>query len=479
MRAANPTRRTHWLRLRSALPFLCLSVALLAQEPTPTPTPAPQSPPERVETYQDGKVKLRVPLDEQGREHGLMETFAENGAKTSATNWQHGEKHGTWREWDQDGKKLRALNFQKGELHGRAEEFHPTGAFVSAGSYQKGLKTGEWIFEDESGKRRKTATYKDDLLHGPLRIAFGDKVLSKQTWKVGEIEDLDGLRPFPVPRLQLLRDLRAVWFAKDGKLDAKDALAAERQKALRRLQTYRALCGLPWQGMSLVPDWNHKCDAAAEMCRRIGKLDHTPPKPDGVDDARYQLGYEGASHSNLAINATLPQSVDGYMDDSDPSNIDRIGHRRWCLNPAMKKTGFGSDGKFHAMWSFDESGSDPKGLDFVYYPARGYTPADLFSPRHAWSILIVRGTTPKQDELKVEIRALDEEFQPLGGALPLDHCAVAPSGYGGQSCLVFRPTGLRVEPGARYLAEISYDGGKTFAHRYVVEFCDPLGDEAR
>lgn len=468
--------RTHLgLELAAAAWLAFAAPFMSAQEPAPTPAPAPSAS-ERLETWPSGTVKLRVPLDEQGREHGLMETFAENGTKTSAVNWVHGQKHGSAKEWDEQGKKLRFLAFKDGALHGRCEEFHATGRTSSAGSYRDGLRTGTWTFEDETGLRRKTADYKDDLQHGPARIHLGDKLASKQTWKLGVLEERDGLRPFAIPKLQRIRDLRAIHDAAPGSLDATDPLASERAAALRRLQTYRALCGLPFAGMSLVPDWNQKCDAAAELCRRIGKLDHTPPKPDGVDDARYQLGYEGASHSNLAINATLPQSVDGYMDDSDPSNIDRIGHRRWCLNPAMKKTGFGSDGTFHAMWSFDESGQDPKGLDAVYYPPPGYVPVDLFSPRRAFSIMIVRGTTPKKDDLVVSLRALDDDFMPIGGEFGLDHCDVAPSGFGGQPCIVFRPTGFAVEPGVRYLIEVSYDKGKTHQHVYIVEFVDGIAE---
>ena len=181
-----------------------------------------------------------MPLDEQGREHGLMETFAENGTKTSAINWAHGQKHGTAKEWDEQGKKLRFLAFKDGALHGRCEEFHATGRTSSAGSYRDGLRTGPWTFEDETGLRRKTADYKDDLQHGPTRIHLGDKLASKQTWKLGVLEERDGLRPFAIPKLQRIRDLRAIHDAAPGSLDATDPLAAERAAALRRLQTYRA-----------------------------------------------------------------------------------------------------------------------------------------------------------------------------------------------------------------------------------------------
>jgi hypothetical protein len=52
-----------------------------------------------------------------------------------------------------------------------------------------------------------------------------------------------------------------------------------------------------------------------------------------MDDKRYQQGVEGAGHSNLAVSGAVVDSVDNYMDDSDPGNVGRLGHRRWCLNP--------------------------------------------------------------------------------------------------------------------------------------------------
>ena len=114
------------------------------------------------------------------------------------------------------------------------------------------------------------------------------------------------------------------------------------------------------------------------------------------------------------------------------------------------------------------------GLDAVYYPPRGYVPVDLFGARHAWSITLLRGGKPSKDKLKVLIFELDENYLKRGAPLQLDYRNVAGGGFGGGPCLLFRPVGLRVEPGRRYLAEVSVDGGNSVAHRYVVEFCEPI-----
>lgn len=460
---------TMTLAILSASTLIALvGAAASAQEPAPQ-----EDPTLRVERYSSGATMLRYHVDEEGKPHGVFEAFVESGARTLLASFDHGQRHGIWKEWRADGRRIRSLTYLHDILHGECEEFHPNGERKSIGQYREGRRHGKWIETDAEGRRKKIAEYRDGLLDGSVRITLGEKVLTRQEWKRGLLVRLDDIEPFPVAKDVLRKDLGAILEAAPA-IDPRDPLSAERQSALRRLSAYRRLCGLSFAGMTLDPDWNARCDAAAEICRRIGRLDHSPPKPDGMDEDRYRLGADGASHSNLAIAGSLAGSVDSYMNDSDPSNIDRIGHRRWCLNPAMRKTGFGSDGRFHAMWSMDASGSAPKGMDAVLYPPRGYTPVDLFSADRAFSIAILRGGAPKADELRVFVRPLDSDYLPAGPALPLDHCAVAGPGYGSLACIVFRARGILVAPGSRYLVEVSQDAGKTLSFRYVVEFCEAV-----
>lgn len=428
---------------------------------------------ERVETWPDGKIKLRYSVDEQGNRHGQLEEFAPNGTRVQLAFFAHGQLDGGFRQWSDAGKLLRSCAYRKGVLHGQSEEHRDDGS--STGEFREGLRHGRWLDVDSTGQRRRTAEYRAGRQHGAVRIQHKDKVLTRQLWKDGELVQLDDLQPFPVGRDRLLAELRAI-LQQPPLVDAADTQIGARSEALRRLQAYRHLCGLPWQQMSLVPEWNQRCDAAAEVCRRLGRLDHDPPRPPGVDDARYELGRDGARHSNLAIGGPLWRSVDSYMDDSDPTNIDRVGHRRWCLNPAMLRTGFGSDQQFHAMWSMDGSGRGVKGMTAVYYPPRGFVPVDLFGTRRAFSIALLRGGAPKKDELRAEVQPLDGDYLPVGEPLALDWCAVAGDGFGGSPCVVFRPDGLVVEPGRRYLVSVSLDAGKTQAHRYLVEFCAAVAE---
>lgn len=425
------------------------------------------------ELWPTGAVKARWTEDAQGRLDGVREEYAEDGVRTLLAEYAKGRKNGAWREWTPKGVRLRFLSYKDDKLEGRCEEFHPDGESASAGDCRGGERVGKWSLRTVDGKRRTSLEYKSGRLNGELKIVEDDKLLSKQSWKDGELETLDGLKPFPVRRDTLVKELRAI-LAQPAPDDPKDPKAAERLRALHRLQLYRRLCGLPWEGMQLVPEWNLRCEAASEVCRAIGGLDHTPPKPPGFDEARYRLGYEGASNSNLSRGTSLPRSVDGYMDDSDPSNIDRIGHRRWCLNPAMKKTGFGSADEFSAMWSMDGSGSAPKGLSETCYPPRGHVPVDLYDAGRAFSIAVWKGGEPRKDQLVVRIVPLGDDWLPAGGPLELNWCSTADGGYGGAPCIVFRATRLRVEPGASYRVRVSVDGGRSDAYDYVVAFCEPV-----
>ena len=107
----------------------------------------------------------------------------------------------------------------------------------------------------------------------------------------------------------------------------------------------------------------------------------------------YDLGYTGASSSNIAMCSsnkyTLQQClVSGWMNDGDMSNIDRVGHRRWILNPSMKQTGFGAvwgnNGIYLAMYAKDSAHED---TDYygVAWPAQNM-PLVYFDTDYPWSI---------------------------------------------------------------------------------------------
>lgn len=417
--------------------ILALTSGLVAQEDV-------------VETYDDGSTRCRYRIDANGRKHGNLEQFDPDGAIALRATYANGELHGRYVTYFADGSPRVTTNYQRGALHGKYREAEEGTARVLETTYSKGLR------------------------HGSAKVSADRKVLSKQRWKHGRLVKLDGIDTFERPRDELRAELARIETAPDRELDAEQTEVEQRRAAaLRRLMAYRYLCRIPHEGMELVPEWNEMCEAASEVVARNGELSHTPAQPPGMPDDRYRLGYRGANSSNLSRGEGMIQCVDGFMDDSDASNIDHLGHRRWCLNPAMRRTGFGESGDFAAMWAFDASGGRAKGLDAVMYPPPGFVPTDYFGARHAWSIALLKGGGPKLEELEVCVYRLDDWYVKAETPLEIDHLSLGEAGRGTGPIVIFRPAGLQLEPGRAYLAEIRFQRRKRPDFQYVVEFCEP------
>jgi len=255
---------------------------------------------------------------------------------------------------------------------------------------------------------------------------------------------------------------------------SKPAERTARHAALRRLKAFRYLAGIPYDDIVLDDEMNRGAKAAAEICSKLGRLDHSPRNP-GLPEDQYELARKGAGSSNLGFYGranpdNLARSVDMYMDDSDSTNIDRVGHRRWCLNPAMKKVGFGisDSNKFTAMWAHDSSRDPRPDFDYISWPPRGPMPVTFFSPRHAWNVSLnpAKYKPPKKD-VKITVQEV------RGKALKLNYTNVNNDGFAIPACIIFRPDLDNLVPGKRYQVQIDdleqADGTAT-SIRYVVEF---------
>ena len=166
---------------------------------------------------------------------------------------------------------------------------------------------------------------------------------------------------------------------------------ASLQQALNMLNFIRYTAGLS-DNVVLDDSYNHYAQCASVVNAANGLMSHTPAKPSGMNDAMYQDGYKGASKSNLGKGYnSLPGSlVFGYMEDSDSRNISRLGHRRWLLNPSMKKTGFGYAEYHTATYVIEDDFDFGKSFmgDYVAWPPENM-PMELYQPdegRYAFSV---------------------------------------------------------------------------------------------
>jgi hypothetical protein len=328
----------------------------------------------------------------------------------------------------------------------------------------------------------------------PIRYLVDFRDLRPEASMIGPIE---GQPIFPRTVEQIRRGLEAINAAvpaepnglppalgkddKNPKLPSTDpAEDPQLLAAVRRLNSYRFLCGVP-ADVALDPEETYYAAAGAKLLKAINRLDHTPANP-GLPEAEYQDGYTGTSHSNIYQGGgALARTIDGYMNDSDAGNIGRIGHRRWCLDPAMQTTGFGVAGGFSAMWSFDERRPKSPEWQMIAYPARGYMPIEYFSANAAWCLLLnPSALKPPAGKLDVTVAPLDAEFH-AGAPLEIGDDNIEASGYGRSVALIFRPKNVKIAAGSRYGVEIkgvTTKAGAAAPIRYVVEFVD-LGRSAR
>ena len=225
------------------------------------------------------------------------------------------------------------------------------------------------------------------------------------------------------------------------------------ENAAARLNAIRAIAGV---GAVTLDD--SLCENAqyGAVLIAASEFSHYPPQPDDMDDTFYQLGRSATSTSNIYAGLNFNATVDGFMNDSDASNVSRVGHRRWQINPGMGKVGFGYAintakpySRFTVEKVFDSSASYGD-FDFISWPSSGNFPCDTtgFNSSTAWNVTLNRQkfAVPSLADLTVTItREYDgveyvlsgsETYQAAGSGAYLN---VENSNYGLPLCIIFRP----------------------------------------
>jgi hypothetical protein len=414
-----------------------------------------------VMTYPDGTKKLVYEYNDEGLIHGKYHSFYPDGSPKVQTTYRLGKLSGSYRSYHPGGK-----------VHVRA-------------TYRDDLLVGRYQEHDEDGKPVLSADYREGKLHGAVRRYADGRLVNDEYW-------LDGKLILPKSTRQIASTLAAIQQARVetvGEVPPQAArfrsairdpgLHARREAALRLLMAYRFLCDVPYEGMAL--DWTYiaHCEAASQLLTDLNQMTHNPKNP-GWPEAEYQSAKTGAGRSNLFSSSGLVDAVKSFMDDSSEGNIDRLGHRRWCLNPAMLKTGFGGSGKYAAMWSMDAGREDVPDFDFVAFPPRGLVPAESFKEHYAWSVSLNPKKYSKPAEKDVKVAVFPARFDPAQGALEkapqalvLGHFNVNLGSFGIPNCIIFRPGNVKTNPGAAYWVQITgleHADGKEATIEYLVVF---------
>lgn len=229
--------------------------------------------------------------------------------------------------------------------------------------------------------------------------------------------------------------------------------------AVTMLNQIRFIAGV--QDNVTLDDTYNQMTQAASLVNYVNKeLTHYPQKPDGMEDELFQLAADGAKSSNIACAPWASQTfkdslINGWMADYDDSNIDRLGHRRWCINPEMGKTGFGAvtgtNGTYNAMYSFDKSNTGAAETG-VAWPAQNM-PIEYFHDVYPWSVSM--GNEVDKDSVTVTLtKVSDGQTWTFSSASADGYFNVDNGRYGQQGCIIFRPDGAKYVAGDSYRVTI-------------------------
>ena len=244
------------------------------------------------------------------------------------------------------------------------------------------------------------------------------------------------------------------------------------QSALNLVNQMRYIAGLD-ASVSLLDSQENAMAATALVNALNNELSHYPARPAVLADSQYNtivsLANQGAKSANLAYtyyNACTTNSILLYMGDSDASNIANVGHRRWILNPKLKRTAFGAHGSFTATYVLDASGSG--GQTKIAWPGQEM-PLQYFSVNDAWSLSF--GREVKAANIQVTLMRLSDgktwHFASTGSD---GYFSVGQSGMGAAGCVIFRPKGLGSLSDGDTFQVLIQDAAKNESVAYQVHF---------
>ena len=238
--------------------------------------------------------------------------------------------------------------------------------------------------------------------------------------------------------------------------------------ALNATNFVRFVTGLP-DNIQLNKTYSQEAQAASLVNAVNNLMTHYPEQPQDMNRELYELGYKGASTSNIGRGyLSVSNSIlSGYMYDGHESNIRSVGHRLWTLSPKLKEVGFGYVNGHTAMKVVEDNmySNDTASYDFISWPAETAMPLrirqsyhKLWGEGYPWSISL---NSDKYDNTKLEnievrlTRLKDEKvwrFSPnaADGFFNISTDSIGYLPY----TIIFRPDGLTYKPGDRFQVEI-------------------------
>ncbi|MBQ2116061.1 MAG: CAP domain-containing protein, partial [Lachnospiraceae bacterium] len=236
---------------------------------------------------------------------------------------------------------------------------------------------------------------------------------------------------------------------------------------LAMVNQIRYIAGL--SPVTLNSTYNKYAQSAALIQKLNGCLNHYPDKPEGIDEDLYKEGCLGSIKSNLAFShSTLNYEILLYMNDSDNTNIDRVGHRRWLLFSNLHQIGLGKVGESSAAYVIGDDFSLESSVKGIVWPAQTM-PINYFGKDHAWSVCIGEDVNQATASVKLT-RVRDNKVWNFTQSGSDGYFNINNDYYGDVGCIIFRPNGIAgYSNGDTFNVEISYNNTK---FTYTVNFFD-------
>jgi hypothetical protein len=214
--------------------------------------------------------------------------------------------------------------------------------------------------------------------------------------------------------------------------------------AHRVLDAFRWLSGVSsvrWQS-----DFEREVGDCAVMMDRAERLDHNPSPswechtPDGA---------RGAASSNLTLispGMDAASAIENFVNET----VESLGHRRWCLYPALAPTTLGATARALCMRARSAVSTTSDGPAVVAFPNPGFAPIANFRTAQ-WSV--------QDGAIDVQGASVRVEDARTGEALAIDQRALR-RGYGG-AAIAFSPRGWAPQVGASYRVTLALANGRT------------------
>lgn len=232
---------------------------------------------------------------------------------------------------------------------------------------------------------------------------------------------------------------------------------------LRTINFARYLAGLPADVVTTSAlNWQAQHGA---VLLAASTFSHTPSQPADMTKTFYDHGFASTSQSNIGYGHKTSASFQkACLADASASNISRVGHRRWLLNPPLKQTGISVAETRMTTYVLDRSRTEAVAYTKIAWPAEGLFPIEFFSAQTPWSITL---NPAKYDWEKtghrVTLKRLSDSktwsFSASNTNTSGTYFNADFAGYGVSNAFIFRPDPASVSYKAGDVFEVTLSGG--------------------